>query len=75
MKSNGQHPRGNQDWRKSTIAFAELVERAGKRAVAAAIAEHHRAGDPVAIWRDGDIVWLYPDGSTRPHVPGEEPAK
>jgi hypothetical protein len=75
MKSNEQHPNGNQDWRTSTAAFAERVERAGKRAVAAAIAEHHRAGDPVAIWQDGGIVWLYPDGSTRPHVPGEEPPR
>jgi hypothetical protein len=36
------------------------------RAVKNAIAEHHLHGDPVAIWRDGQIVWLYPDGSTRP---------
>ena len=49
-------------------AFADLVEKAMKRAVKQAIAEHHRAGNPVAIWRDGQVVLLYPDGSIQPVV-------
>jgi hypothetical protein len=50
--------------------LAELVENAMKRAVKEAIAAHHRAGNPVAVWKDGQVVLWYPDGSYRP-VPSE----
>jgi L-aminopeptidase/D-esterase-like protein len=40
--------------------------QAMKEAVAAAIAEHWRAGRPVYIWRDEQVVALYPDGTTLP---------
>ncbi len=36
------------------------VERAFQEAVAEAIAEHHRAGRAVPIWRDGRVVMLPP---------------
>jgi acyl-coenzyme A thioesterase PaaI-like protein len=42
------------------------AEEAMKKAVAAAIAEHWRAGRPVHIWRDEQVVALYPDGTIRP---------
>jgi hypothetical protein len=42
------------------------AEQAMKEAVAAAIAEHWRAGRPVHIWRDERIVALYPDGTAVP---------
>jgi hypothetical protein len=42
------------------------AERAMKEAVAAAIAEHWRAGRPVHVWRDGQVVALYPDGTIKP---------
>ena len=42
------------------------AERAMKEAVAAAIAEHWRAGRPVHVWRDGRVVALYPDGTAVP---------
>ena len=72
MKSNGQRSEnGQRDWRTDSAVFAEIVEDAMQRAVREAIAEHHRAGDPVAIWRDGRIVMLYPDGSTVPLEQGE----
>jgi hypothetical protein len=77
MKSN-DHAGGNgtKNWRGNSEAFAEVVERAAKRAVKAAIAEHHRAGEPVVIWEEGRIVYLYPDGSKRPRpeAPAEEAA-
>jgi len=44
----------------------EKADRAMKEAVAAAIAEHWRAGHPVHIWKDGQIVALYPDGTCVP---------
>lgn len=40
------------------------AEQAMKEAVAAAIAEHWRAGHPVHIWRDEKVVALFPDGTT-----------
>lgn len=50
--------------RKATAAPSALSERileeirlAGREAVQA----HKRAGQPVAIWRDGRVVWLQPD--------------
>jgi len=46
-----------------------VVTAASREAVRAAISEHHRAGDPVAVWKDGEIVLLYPDGSTGPPEP------
>ena len=74
--SNGRSASSDdQSWRGNVERFSELVSVGMQRAVDNAIAEHHRAGQPVVIWRDGGIVWLYPDGSTRPHVPGEEPPK
>lgn len=51
-------------------AFSDLVENAMRRAVKEAIAAHHRAGNPVAIWKDGQVVLWYPDGTYDP-VPTE----
>lgn len=42
------------------------AERAMKEAVAAAVADHWKAGRPVYVWRDGRAVVLYPDGTSRP---------
>jgi hypothetical protein len=36
--------------------MAYEAEKALKRAVAKAIAEHKRNGIPIAIWRDGKVV-------------------
>jgi len=36
--------------------MAYCAEKALKRAVAKAIAEHRRNGIPIAIWRDGKVV-------------------
>jgi predicted ABC-type ATPase len=37
-----------------------------ERAVDGAVAEHHRSGSPLYVWRDGRIVRLFPDGSIQP---------
>lgn len=66
---NSKEPLAERNMGNSPLdseAFADLVETAMKRGVKQAIEEHHRAGNPVAIWRDGQAVWLYPDGSIRP---------
>ncbi|MBM2837752.1 MAG: hypothetical protein HW415_377 [Deltaproteobacteria bacterium] len=43
--------------------FAEgtLIDRALKQAVHEALLQHKRAGNPIAVWRDGKIVWLNPE--------------
>jgi hypothetical protein len=46
--------------------LAIKAERAMKEAMAAAIAEHWRAGRPVHIWQDEQVVALYEDGTTVP---------
>jgi hypothetical protein len=37
------------------------VEQAVRRAAREALLAHARAGNPVAFWRDGKVVWLQPD--------------
>jgi len=37
------------------------AEIALKEAVAEAIAEHKRRGNPIAVWRDGKAVWIPPE--------------
>jgi len=39
----------------------KLAEEALKEAVAEAIAEHKRAGHPIAVWRDGKVVHIPAD--------------
>ncbi|MCX5832790.1 MAG: hypothetical protein NT140_13070 [Deltaproteobacteria bacterium] len=37
------------------------AEMALKEAVAEAIAEHKRQGNPIAVWRNGKAVWVPPE--------------
>jgi hypothetical protein len=39
----------------------ERIERALRAAVRDALLRHKRDGDPVAVWREGRVVWLQPD--------------
>ncbi|HEY7294159.1 MAG TPA: hypothetical protein VH916_03915 [Dehalococcoidia bacterium] len=39
----------------------DRILKAMDEAVRAAILDHKRAGNPIAIWRDGQVVWLSPD--------------
>jgi hypothetical protein len=67
MRSKGPLVGNEADSRQSKPDFPlEAIGQGLREAVREAIKEHHRAGDPVAIWRDGRIVLLYPDGSTQP---------
>ena len=38
----------------------EGMDRALARAVRQAVLQHKRAGNPVAVWRDGKVVWVNP---------------
>lgn len=37
------------------------AERALKEAVAEALAEHKRQGNPIVVWRDGKVVRIPPE--------------
>lgn len=39
----------------------ERIERALRAAVRDALLRHKRDGDPVAVWREGRVVWLHAD--------------
>jgi hypothetical protein len=53
--------------------FTPRVIRLMQQAVSDAVSEHHRLGYAVVVERDGQRLWLMPDGSTRPRTPGEPP--
>ena len=38
-----------------------LIEQALSRAVRDALLRHRQAGNPVADWREGRVVWLPPE--------------
>ena len=63
MGTDDARPVGEQ--RRKTIdeIFAEGVEidRALRRGVRLALLEHKRAGNPIAEWRDGKVVWVPPE--------------
>ena len=40
----------------SEMPMAFRAEEALKKAVARAIADHKRTGDPIVVWRDGRVV-------------------
>lgn len=37
------------------------IDRAIQEAVRQALLAHQRAGNPIAIWQDGKVVWIPPD--------------
>jgi hypothetical protein len=43
------------------LSSSERIEAAVQRAVDEALRQHKRAGNPVAVWRDGQVVWLTPE--------------
>lgn len=47
------------------------LEAAIRRAVIQAIQMHKRAGNPIAVWREGKVVWLSPEEI--PDAPDESP--
>jgi hypothetical protein len=39
----------------------ESIDRALARAVRDALLRHKQAGNPIAVWRDGKVVWIAPE--------------
>lgn len=52
----------------------EGMDRALARAVREALLQHKRAGNPVATWRDGKVVWIQPN-DIEVSQEGENPSK
>jgi hypothetical protein len=43
------------------VSDLDRIERALRAAIRDALQRHKRDGDPVAVWREGRVVWLAPD--------------
>jgi hypothetical protein len=39
----------------------ELIRRAFARATRIALLQHKQAGNPIAVWRDGQVEWIAPE--------------
>jgi hypothetical protein len=47
----------------------DLVQRALARAVRQALTMHKQAGNPICVWRDGQVVWIAPEDIQIPDQP------
>ena len=43
------------------FADGTLIDLALKQAVQSALLRHKQVGNPVAVWRDGKVVWIPPE--------------
>jgi hypothetical protein len=43
------------------VTTSRRILRAMQQAVREAIWRHKLAGNPVAVWRDGQVVWIQPE--------------
>jgi hypothetical protein len=52
-------------------AFAEgtPVDQAIEEAVREALKRHKRAGNPIVVWRDGEMHWIQPEDIRLPDEP------
>jgi hypothetical protein len=48
---------------------SELILRAVSRGVREALIRHKQAGNPIAAWRDGEVVWIQPEDIEIPPEP------
>ena len=60
------------------MSLGEMAEEALKKAMARVVEKHRRSGDPLAVWRDGEVVHVPADQLQRPgarresKLPGSE---
>ena len=55
------------------IVEAKAIEAVLRRAVNHALLMHKRAGNPIAAWKDGKVVWIPADEiEVRPDTPLDE---
>lgn len=56
------------------LTQAKAVEAAVREAVQEAVLEHKRAGNPVAAWRHGQVVWIPADQIELDEAPEKQPS-
>jgi predicted ABC-type ATPase len=56
--SQGPRPIAKRRW---GVEDLPRIVDAMQRAVRKAIEQHRKDGDPIAIWRDGAVVWIPPE--------------
>lgn len=54
------------------LTKTDLADRAVRKAVREAVLRHKLLGNPIAVWRDGEVVWIPPEEIEVP-PPEEEP--
>jgi hypothetical protein len=61
---------------KALFADGREIDAALAKAVREALLEHKRAGNPIAVWQDGRVVWIPPEEIVvdEPPAPGDSPA-
>jgi hypothetical protein len=47
----------------------DLIEKALARGVREALIRHKQAGNPIAVWDDGKVVWIAPEDIEIPPEP------
>jgi uncharacterized protein YacL (UPF0231 family) len=58
------------------MSLGEMAEEALKKAVARVVEEHRKSGEPLAVWRDGEVVHVPADQLQRPGgETGSEPPR
>lgn len=43
------------------VEHREMIREVVRYAVEQAVLEHKRAGNPIAAWENGEVVWIQPD--------------
>jgi hypothetical protein len=54
------------------LADTGKIKAALRIAVRDALRDHKRAGNPIAVWRNGGVVWLSPEEIPEEAVSGSE---
>ena len=55
-----------------TLAQAKKVEAAVQAAVRDALKMHKQAGNPIAVWENGRVVWIEPEQIEIPDEPSDK---
>lgn len=50
-----------KDAKYLTVSDRDTIAKALAKAVRDALRKHKQAGNPVAAWRDGKVVWIPPE--------------
>ncbi|HEX6201260.1 MAG TPA: hypothetical protein VF150_13435 [Thermoanaerobaculia bacterium] len=43
------------------LTKTDLADRAVRKAVREAVLRHKLLGNPIAVWRDGEVLWIQPE--------------